>query len=125
MVVYTCWPWPVLRQGYEEVARLLTDGLAYARRWQGPWQVPTTAAITRARARLGPEPLRALFAAVCQPLAAGATAGAFYRQWRLVAVDGTTFDLPDTVANAGFFGRRGWRAVREGRLPAGPGHRAG
>ena len=99
-------------QGYEEVARLLTDGLAYARRWQGPWQVPTTAAITRARARLGPEPLRALFAAVCQPLAAGATAGAFYRQWRLVAVDGTTFDLPDTVANAGFFGRPGRRAVR-------------
>ena len=61
-------------QGYEEVARLLTDGLAYARRWQGSWQVPTTAAITRARARLGPEPLRALFAAVCQPLATEAPA---------------------------------------------------
>ena len=44
-------------QGYEEVARLLTGGLAYARRWQGTWRVPTTAAITRARARLGPEPL--------------------------------------------------------------------
>ena len=48
-------------QGYEEVARLLTGGLAYARRWRGTWRVPTTAAITRARARLGPEPLRALF----------------------------------------------------------------
>jgi hypothetical protein len=94
-------------QGYEEVARLLTDGLAYARRWQGSWQVPTTAAITRARARLGPEPLRALFAAACQPMAEEATAGAFYRRWRLAAVDGTTFDLPDTVANAGFFGRPG------------------
>ena len=68
-------------QGYEEVARLLTGGLAYARRWQGTWRVPTTAAITRARARLGPEPLRALFAAVCQPLATEATAGAFYRAW--------------------------------------------
>ncbi len=94
-------------QGYEEVARLLTEGLAYARRWRGSWQVPTTAAITRARAKLGPEPLRALFAAVCQPLAVRETAGAFYRSWRLVAVDGTTFDVPDTEANAGFFGRPG------------------
>jgi hypothetical protein len=105
-------------QGYEEVARLLTDGLAYARRWQGTWQVPSTAAITRARARLGPEPLRALFAAVCQPMAAGETAGAFYRQWRLVAVDGTTFDLPDTVSNAGFFGRPGSpRGAGKGAFP--------
>jgi Insertion element 4 transposase N-terminal len=79
----------------------------HGQRWQGTWQVPTTAAITRARARLGPEPLRALFDTVCRPMAAEATAGAFYRQWRLVAVDGTTFDLPDTPANAGFFGRPG------------------
>jgi hypothetical protein len=94
-------------QGYEEVARLLTEGLAYARRWRGTWQVPTTAAISRARARLGPEPLRALFAEVCRPLASEMSTGAFYRAWRLVAVDGTTFDLPDTAANAGFFGRPG------------------
>jgi hypothetical protein len=94
-------------QGYEEVARLLTEGLAYARRWSGSWRVPTTAAIARARARLGPEPLRALFDVVCQPLATGEVAGAFYRSWRLVAVDGTTFDLPDTAANAAFFGRPG------------------
>jgi hypothetical protein len=94
-------------QGYEEVARLLTEGLAYARRWSGSWRVPTTAAIARARARLGPEPLRALFDVVCQPLATGEIVGAFYRSWRLVAVDGTTFDLPDTAANAAFFGRPG------------------
>ena len=105
-------------QGYEEVARLLTDGMAYARRWRGTWQVPTTAAITRARARLGPGPLRALFDTVCQPMAAEATAGAFYRQWRLVAVDGTTFDLPDTAANAGFFGRPGSaRGAGRGAFP--------
>jgi hypothetical protein len=105
-------------QGYEEVARLLTEGLAYARRWRGTWQVPTTAAITRARAKLGPEPLRALFAAVCRPLATAQTAGAFYRSWRLVAVDGTTFDVPDTAANAGFFGRPGSsRGAGKGAFP--------
>lgn len=105
-------------QGYEEVARLLTEGLAYARRWRGSWQVPTTAAIARARAKLGPEPLRALFAAVCRPLATEASPGAFYRSWRLVAVDGTTFDVPDTAANAGFFGRPGSaRGAGKGAFP--------
>ena len=94
-------------QGYEEVARLLTEGLGWVRGWRGSWQVPTTAAITRARVKLGPEPVKALFAAVCRPMAAPTTAGAFYRGWRLVAVDGTTFDLPDTQSNVDFFGRPG------------------
>ncbi|MFD7628993.1 IS4 family transposase [Streptomyces sp. NPDC059851] len=94
-------------QGYEEVARLLTQGLERARRWEGSWRVPSTAAIGRARLRLGPEPLRELFARVCRPVATEETVGAWYRGLRLVAVDGTTFDLPDTEANAGFFGRPG------------------
>jgi len=94
-------------QGYEEVARLLTEGLGWARGWRGSWQVPTTAAITRARAKLGPEPVKALFAAACRPAATAETVGGFYRRWRLVAVDGTTFDLPDTMSNAEFFGRPG------------------
>ncbi|MEU9115648.1 IS4 family transposase [Streptomyces sp. NPDC048483] len=94
-------------QGYEEVARLLTHGLQRMGRWKGTWRVPTTAAIGRARLRLGPEPLRALFVRVCRPVATEETGGAWYRSWRLVAVDGTTFDVPDTEANAGFFGRPG------------------
>src|ERR1043166_2019504 len=40
-------------QGYEEVARLLTEGLAYARRWQGTWRVPTTAGGPPGGARAG------------------------------------------------------------------------
>ncbi len=94
-------------QGYEEVARLLTQGLEHARRWEKPWRVPTTGAIGRARRRLGPEPLKALFARVCRPVADRETAGAWYGQWRLVAVDGTTFDVPDTEANSASFGRPG------------------
>ncbi|MFE5549885.1 transposase domain-containing protein [Streptomyces sp. NPDC056534] len=31
-------------QGYEEVARLLTQELERVRRWDKPWRVPTTAA---------------------------------------------------------------------------------
>ncbi|MFE7113187.1 IS4 family transposase [Streptomyces sp. NPDC057575] len=94
-------------QGYEEVARLLTHGLERVRRWEKPWRVPTTAAIGRARRRLGPEPLKVLFERVCRPVATKETAGSWYRRWRLVAVDGTVFDVPDTEANAGFFGRPG------------------
>jgi hypothetical protein len=94
-------------QGYEEVARLLVQGLDREGRWAKAWRVPTTAAIGRARLRLGPEPLRALFARACRPVAVARTQGAWYRRWRLVAVDGTVFDIPDTVANAGYFGRPG------------------
>ncbi|THA36078.1 IS4 family transposase [Streptomyces sp. A1277] len=92
-------------QGYEEVARLLTQGLTWAKRWSGSWQVPTTAAISRARVRLGPEPLRALFDKVARPLATESTPGAWYGRWRLVAIDGTVFDVPDSEENAEHFGR--------------------
>jgi hypothetical protein len=91
-----------------EVARLLTQGLERVRRWEKPWRVPTTAAIGRARRRLGVEALRALFERVCLPVATPRTAGAWYRKWRLVAVDGTVFDVPDTAANGEFFGWPGW-----------------
>lgn len=92
-------------QGYEEVARLLTHGLDWAKRWSGSWRVPTTAAISRARAKLGPEPLKALFAQVARPLAMQSTPGAFYGRWRVMAVDGTVFDVPDSEENAAHFGR--------------------
>ncbi|MFD6422823.1 IS4 family transposase [Streptomyces sp. NPDC060198] len=94
-------------QGYEVVARLLVQGLEREGRWAAVWRVPTTAAIGRARLRLGPEPLRVPFARVCRPVSVPRTPGAWYRQWRLVAVDGTVFDVPDTAANAQFFGRPG------------------
>ena len=92
-------------QAYEEVARLLVEGLAWARRWRGRWRVPSTPAIAKARARLGPEPLEALFRAAVRPLATPATQGAWYRGWRLLSLDGTTLDVPDSPANAAAFGR--------------------
>jgi Insertion element 4 transposase N-terminal/Transposase DDE domain len=92
-------------QGYEEVARLLTEGLQQRRRWHSGWRVPSTAAIWKARSRLGVEPVKELFTTVCRPVATPGTHGAFYRDWRLTAVDGTTFDLPDTKGNVEAFGR--------------------
>ncbi|WP_327416318.1 IS4 family transposase [Streptomyces sp. NBC_01233] len=92
-------------QGYEEVARLLTQGLAWAKHWSGSWQVPTPGAVSRARARLGPEPLKALFEQSAGPVATESTPGAWYGCWRLMAVDGTTFDVPDSEENDARFGR--------------------
>lgn len=73
-------------QGYEEVARLLTQGLTWAKRWPGRWRVASTAAISRSQAKPGPEPSKALFAEVARPLATEETHGARYGRWRLVAI---------------------------------------
>lgn len=93
--------------GYEEVMRSLTEGLAWASDGREEYELPSQVAISKARTRLGPEPLAELFARACVPLATPTTPGAFYRQWRLVSMDGTTIDVADTPANAGVFGRAG------------------
>jgi hypothetical protein len=68
---------------------------------------PDESAFTKARRRLGVAVFRELFAAFARPIAPANTAGAFYRQWRLMGIDGTTFDMPDTPANERVFGRGG------------------
>jgi hypothetical protein len=98
---------------YEEVMRQLVEGLAWDSGWRRAWAVPDKAAIFKARQRLGREPLELLFAAVCSPLANESTRGAFYRGLRLMSIDGTCLDVPDTPANEQAFGRPG-SSRREG-----------
>ena len=98
---------------YEEVMRQLVEGLAWESGWQRAWEVPSKAAIFKARRRLGREPLELLFRAVASPLAVEATRGAFYRGLRLMSLDGTCLDVADTPANEEAFGRPG-SARREG-----------
>ncbi len=92
---------------YLEVLRLLVEALRRPgrRRHAAPLGLPVKSALVQARARLGPEPLRALFAEAALPLATPDTQGAWYRGWRLVAVDGATLDVADTPANEAAFGR--------------------
>ncbi len=92
---------------YEEVMRMLVDGLSWQSGWRRPWSVPTKAALFQARRRLGAEPLRALFEQIAVPLAGPETRGAFYRDWRPVSIDGTCLDVADTAANEQAFGRPG------------------
>jgi hypothetical protein len=90
---------------YEEVMRNLVEGLSWTSGWARSWNVPTKAALFKARARLGPEPMRALFDSVAVPLATKKTKGAWYRRWRLMSIDGTVIDVADTPANEAAFGR--------------------
>jgi len=66
---------------------------------------PAKSALSQARTRLGPRPMRQLFVQTAGPIASDRTRGAFYKGLRLMAIDGVSFDLPDTPANAAAFGR--------------------
>ncbi len=83
--------------------------------WSDPaLRLPQASALTYRRYQLGARPLAALFQQVCQPIATPQTRGAFRFGLRLLALDGTTEDVPDTPENAAAFGRhtraRGARA---------------
>jgi hypothetical protein len=102
---------------YEDVLAQLTDGLSWSSGWRDEWIPPTKSAIFQARARLGEEPVRALFQRVARPLATPEVSAAFLAGRRLVAIDGTCLDLADTEENASFFGRPG---VNKGERAAFP-----
>jgi Insertion element 4 transposase N-terminal/Transposase DDE domain len=90
---------------YEEVMRKLAGALKSMSSWRDDWRVPSTAAITQARQRLGAGPLRVLFEKTAVPVARRGTKGAWLGSRRLMAVDGFMVDLPDTEDNAREFGR--------------------
>ncbi len=105
-------------EGYEEVARLMVGGLERMTRWRGLWQVPTTGALTQARARLGSGALKALFERVAVPTSSAGSVGSWWRGLRLVAIDGTVLDVPDTASNQAHFGGPGsGRGEGKGAFP--------
>jgi hypothetical protein len=89
---------------YEEVAARLAGTLGSWGCWEARWGPPTSGGITRARERLGFEPVRDIFATVAVPVADRLTRGAFVGPWRLMSIDGFEWDVPDTPGNAAAFG---------------------
>jgi Insertion element 4 transposase N-terminal/Transposase DDE domain len=88
----------------DQVLVKLLKGLRFI--WPDPTFVPASkGAVCQARYRLGAQPTVALFHRVCQPMATTATPGAFLFGLRLMAIDGSTEDVPDTLANVSVFGR--------------------
>ena len=106
---------------YSEVLRCLLEGVRWLRLQGVAVALADKSAITKARTRLGAGPLQELFARVARPLAELDTPGAWYRGRRLVSLDGTTIDLPDTPALEQRFGRpaapRGASSFPQLRLP--------
>jgi hypothetical protein len=89
-----------------EVLRCLLEGLRWL--WGAEAvKVAGKSGISQARSRLGEAPLRRLYEEVVQPIATRASKGAWYRQWRLVSLDGSCLDVADTAANRAAFGLPG------------------
>lgn len=109
------------RDSYEEVLRKLVQGLRSLVITKSVWSAVTSSAISRARVRLGIEPLREIFDLVAVPCAMRSTAGAWKRGRRLMAIDGVEIDAPDTPENAERFGYSGVKKNEKGafvKVPA-------
>jgi len=102
---------------YEDVLAQLTDGLSWASGWQESYRPPSKSAIFQARARLGSEPLAALFERVAKPIGGEQTPGVWLAGRRVVAIDGTCLDVADTAANAEHFGRPGVNKGEQAAFP--------
>src|SRR3954451_17396377 len=108
--------WVVLAMG------LMTDlpirqVFKHARRLRKGEASPHRSTLCVARQRLGVAPVRHLFNRVTRPLARPETPGASYRGWRLMGVDGTVYDVPDSEANAAAFARPSAGPRGDGAFP--------
>lgn len=79
--------------------------------------MPAASSLARARRRVGSAPLKALFAAICGPVAPRGHDGSFYRGLRTVAVDGTHLHVPDLEQVAWRYPKRAAGQVREFGYP--------
>ncbi len=100
------------------VLKNLVDGLTEAWVKVGQyWRVPCKSSITEARQRVGCQVMNRLFHLVVRPLATAETPEAFLGGMRIMAVDGTVFDVPDSEANARVFGYPGCRPGTQVAFP--------
>ena len=99
---------------YEEVFAVVSQGLAWAAGAAEPPRVAKSS-ISSLRSRIGAAPLRELVLRCCVPMADPKShPEAFYRGLRLVAIDGSNFELPDEADNEAQFGRPGSRTGQAG-----------
>jgi hypothetical protein len=89
---------------YREVLRCLLEGIQWLQGKHPQPRVIAPSSITQARTRLGWEAVRILHDEVVKPIATEHTQGAWFRQWRLVSLDGSTMDVPDEAENREAFG---------------------
>ena len=99
---------------YEAVFSVVTAGLAWAA-GQPSGQRIAKSSISALRSKIGFEPLQDLIDMHCVPLAdPSAHPEAFFAGLRVVAMDGSNFELPDEAANVEAFGYPGGRTGHAG-----------
>lgn len=90
----------------KEVLRVLLEVL----KWMFPGLLITVtgkSGISQARTRLGAQPLKRLHDELVTPIATPLTRGAYYRDYKVVSLDGSSLDIADTDENAAEFHRPG------------------
>jgi Insertion element 4 transposase N-terminal len=97
----------LMRVSPREVLRCLREGVRWLCGPQVALKVSGKSGISQARSRLGWEPVKQLHDAVVAPIAVKQTRGAWYKNWRLVSLDGSTLEVADTEENRAAFGRPG------------------
>lgn len=99
---------------YEEVFTAVAQGLAWSAGAPQPLRVAKSS-ISELRSKIGAQPLADLIKRCCRPLADASThPQAFYKGLRLVAIDGSNFELPDEPDNIEHFGYPGSRTGHAG-----------
>jgi transposase IS4-like protein/DDE family transposase len=96
-----------MQASYREVLRCLLEGLQWMAGPAASLKITGKSGISQARTRLGWVALKTLYDQLVTPIASPQTRGAWYRTWRVVTLDGTTFDVADTRENVRAFGRPG------------------
>ena len=96
-----------MQASQREVLRCLLEGIRWLVGPEKRLKVTGKSGISQARSRLGWEPVKQLHDGVVCPIAVKQTRGAYYRDWKLVSLDGSTLDVADTKANQEGFGRPG------------------
>ena len=91
----------------KEVLRCMLEGVQWLSGPGAPIKVTGKSGISQARTRLGFEAVQRLHDQVVQPIATRRTKGAWFGPWRLVSLDGSTFDVADDPALEAAFGRPG------------------
>lgn len=96
-----------MNSSYREVLRCVLEGIQWLLEPSDRIKVTGSSGISQARTRLGWEPMQHLHDAVVRPIAVKTTKGAWYGDWRLVSLDGSTLDIADEDENVVAFGRPG------------------
>jgi hypothetical protein len=108
--------WVVLAMGlFTELP--IRQVFKHARRLRKGEQSPHRSSLCVARKRLGVAPVRLLFTQTVRPLAQPTTPGAFYGGYRLMGIDSTVYDVPDTPVNDAAFGRPSAGPRGDGAFP--------